>query len=295
MLFNACNIKLYKITSAIEINKLIKKINIKNYTISNNDKPEGIIWGMWYIGQIHCSNNDFDNSKLMYILINISKYNKIMSCDNITHCADTSATENTAITNNNNTKNIMYWSRVGSYRFMYYIKRTLDVSKFIPFENQQNIINQITTQYNKKNNLTVFLHGEPGTGKSMLCYLLAKTLDGHLCDSWNPTEPNDTIDSVYNEIMPDCSKPLILILEEFDRIIDDLDIGQKMHKEYPIQIRNKIGWNSLLDKIQLGIYPNLILVLTSNKNPKYINSKDISYIRKGRVDTTIKMDQVKHD
>ena len=50
-------------------------------------------------------------------------------------------------------------------------------------------------------------------------------------------------------------------------------------------MRNKTGWNTLLDKIQLGIYPNVILLLTSNMDVKKINQMmDESYLRKGRMD-----------
>lgn len=285
------NIGMYKITSTIEINKLINKLNIINYTISTNEKPDGIIWGKWYLGKIISSNNDYDNSKLMFVLMNKNKFKKIITQNTINKCVKSIKNSN----NENNTQNINYWFRQGSFRYLYYIKRLLDVSKFISFNDQQIIIDKIVTKFETKNNLVLYLHGDPGTGKSMLCYLLTKTLSGHFCDTWNPTEPNDTIDTVYNEIMPDNSKPLILVLEEFDIIIDKVSDGQNKHKEYPIQIRDKIGWNSLLDKIQLGIYPNLILVLISNKTPKYIENKDMSYIRKGRVDMFFDIKGSKND
>jgi hypothetical protein len=44
-----------------------------------------------------------------------------------------------------------------------------------------------------------------------------------------------------------------------------------------------------LDSIQRGMYPNIILILTSNRAPEYIHSLDPSYIRKGRVDLTFEM------
>ena len=61
------------------------------------------------------------------------------------------------------------------------------------------------------------------------------------------------------------------------------------HKWLITQVHNKTSWNGLLDKIALGIYPNLILILTSNKTPKYFNNKDTSYIRNGRVDKIYSM------
>jgi hypothetical protein len=37
------------------------------------------------------------------------------------------------------------------------------------------------------------------------------------------------------------------------------------------------------------MYPNIILIITSNRGPKFIESLDPSYIRKGRVDVTFEM------
>ena len=45
----------------------------------------------------------------------------------------------------------------------------------------------------------------------------------------------------------------------------------------------------MLDTIQRGMYPNIILIMTSNRGPEFINSLDTSYIRKGRVDLTFEM------
>ena len=61
--------------------------------------------------------------------------------------------------------------------------------------------------------------------------------------------------------------------------------GIESHKNIPTLVRNKSSWNTLLDKIQLGIYPNIILLLTSNMGIKKINQTlDESYLRQGRMD-----------
>ncbi len=38
-----------------------------------------------------------------------------------------------------------------------------------------------------------------------------------------------------------------------------------------------------------GLYPHLVLVLTSNKKPEFIDCFDTSYLRKGRVDLTFEL------
>ena len=105
------------------------------------------------------------------------------------------------------------------------------------YDNIQNILNDIKKNYSNK--LIIYLYGDPGAGKSTIGYLLAKDLHCHFCDTWNPSDPNDNLDNVYNDIYPDCNKPLILVLEEFDIIIDKSKSKFINHKEYPIQVSDK--------------------------------------------------------
>jgi hypothetical protein len=60
--------------------------------------------------------------------------------------------------------------------------------------------------------------------------------------------------------------------------------GIPANPKFIIQTRDKAGWNQILDEIHIGMYPNLILLLTSNKTPEEISEMDPSYIREGRVD-----------
>ena len=40
----------------------------------------------------------------------------------------------------------------------------------------------------------------------------------------------------------------------------------------------------MFDEIQKGLYPNLIVIMTTNKNPEYFNKLDSSYLAPHRVD-----------
>jgi hypothetical protein len=51
----------------------------------------------------------------------------------------------------------------------------------------------------------------------------------------------------------------------------------------------KIDWNAFLDKFDMEYYPNIILILTSNKSIDYFNKLDSSYFRNGRVDLKIEL------
>ena len=178
---------------------------------------------------------------------------------------------------------------MGCYWSLNYKKRDFDITNFQPKINQSKILKSIEKIYNIDNKGTFYIHGKTGIGKTMVGYLVAKQLGGSYCDSWNPTEPSDSIDLIYSEILPTVTNPLVLVLEEFDKIIDSLDGDIPKHKWLITQVYNKTSWNGLLDKIALGIYPNLILILTSNKTPDYFNKKDASYIREGRVDKIYSM------
>ena len=91
---------------------------------------------------------------------------------------------------------------------------------------------------------------------------------------------------MYSTIAPDEEKPLVLVLEECDKIIFDILDGKIVqHKNVLIQIREKSDWNGMLDKVtDLGFYPHLILILTSNILLEKINERDKSLLRTGRID-----------
>jgi hypothetical protein len=74
--------------------------------------------------------------------------------------------------------------------------------------------------------------------------------------------------------------------------LNKIHTGVVPHPKIPTAVADKPGWNHMLDEIQRGMYPDLILIITSNKGPDYIASLDSSYIREGRVDMTFEMTEV---
>jgi len=133
----------------------------------------------------------------------------------------------------------------------------------------------------------VFLYGPPGTGKSMIGVLLAAKLGGYYCNTLKPWQPGDSLGGLYSEVEPSKEKPLVLVFDEVDGVLMSIHKGIRDHKELPIAIQNKTGWNRMFDEIGRGIYPHLIILLTSNREPEFIDSLDPSYIRPGRVDEII--------
>lgn len=131
----------------------------------------------------------------------------------------------------------------------------------------------------------VLLYGDKGTGKSMIPILLSKEFKNvNFCDTFKPYEPGNNFSSLYNKTNPDKNSPLIVVLEEFDIIIDKIHYNKIVnHKYIPTEITDKSSWNLFFDRFDRGYYPHVILILTSNIKPTFINNLDESYIREGRV------------
>ena len=129
-----------------------------------------------------------------------------------------------------------------------------------------------------------FISGVPGTGKTSIAYILANKLNGSLCKKFNPTNPNYTLDILYTVTNPTKKNPLILILDEIDILIDMIHIGIPNSKKFPIEVKNKTEWSILMDDINSGLYPHMIVVMTSNKPIEYFDELDPAYMREGRVD-----------
>jgi DNA polymerase III delta prime subunit len=156
-----------------------------------------------------------------------------------------------------------------------------------PQEEQAKIIEQIKAAYNETGHTVVFLYGPPGTGKSMIGVLLASELGGSYCNTLRPWQPGDMLGTLYSEVEPTKEKPLILSFDEVDVALVTITAGIPDHKQLPTAIQNKTGWTRLMDEIGRGMYPNLILVMSSNRDPTFVNGLDDSYFREGRVDLIV--------
>lgn len=181
-------------------------------------------------------------------------------------------------------KSLTIWQRMGSYYGHSYRKRTVSLVSVTPRDSQQAIMDRIITHHRDHEHAVAFIYGPPGTGKSMLGPLLTHHYCGSFCNSLKPWEPNNNIASLYEEAHPTHEKPLILAFDEVDNVLMMVHTGITPHKNLPTAIMNKSGWNQLFDEINRGMYPHLIVIMTSNRPPEFIQSMDASYIRPGRVD-----------
>jgi ATP-dependent 26S proteasome regulatory subunit len=97
------------------------------------------------------------------------------------------------------------------------------------------------------------------------------------------------LSSLADEVEIAKETPLIIAFDEVDIAIHQIHTGIPSHKNVPTLIRDKTGWNRFLDNFQRGISPYVIIIMTSNKAPDYIDTFDLSYLRMGRVDETFEL------
>lgn len=274
----------YKITDQTECNTLIKKLDVKRSTFIQNDKPFGFFYGKWFIGYI-CSQESStqqNSGQVMYIVLRRAHFETIKKCSEVEIGDNGEQVDQKIIKIRERRGNPWWWE---------YTERQYNATKYLqkePRDYQSEIIKDMLSIIDSKASKsgTFFIYGEPGTGKSLLTLLLAKQIGAYYCDSWKPTDPGDTLSRVYSAISPDEEKPLVLVLEECDKILFDVLDGKIVqHKHILIQVREKSDWNGMLDKVtDLGFYPHTILILTSNVYLDKINERDKSLLRKGRID-----------
>jgi hypothetical protein len=280
----------YKIQSQ-KLTKLLNKLP-KISSINNNDSLEGWIVGKWYIGYISVTKTSHgEPTKELYLLCS-KKWFETISQEIDKQDEDPEKPANTT--------KINLWEREGNYFYLHYSKRNFDISRFEPREQQTKIITQIIQFYESNRYSVVLLHGEKGTGKSMIPMLITKALAEanksipefkvSFCDTFKPTDPGDSFVSLYNKINPEKTSPLVVVFEEFDIMVQQIHHGKiQNHKYVPTNITDKPSWNQFFDRFDRKYYPWVILVLTSNVSPFVIDSLDPSYIREGRVNQTFEV------
>jgi hypothetical protein len=198
--------------------------------------------------------------------------------------------------NSDSSTSITLLQRAGSYSNVYYRKRNVNLGLLDPLPQQQTILELIQKNQEKFGYTTAFLHGPPGTGKSMISYILAQRSRGTFCNTLKPWQPGDCIEELYGYASPTKGNPLIILFDEIDINLKRIHEQSILpHKSIPTAIMDKSGWNRFLDNIQLGIYPNIILILTSNKSPQEIDALDPSYLRAHRVDFVFHLKEIIQD
>jgi len=276
-------IYIYVLHKKEDCQRIQKKLTCSHMT--DNGKTYGYAIGRWYIASLFIQDgNGYSDSYTLTILGTQASYQTLIGereviqdrYINIT-TEDTDKTERVAY-------NELY--RSGSYFNIYYRKLPV-YTHTDPIGEQKAVMDEIVQAYNTRKNksLVVLLHGPVGTGKSMIPILISEQLNGSYCNTAKFWEPGDKMHSLYIESDVTEETPLILCFEEVDVIIQAIHKGIERHKSETTQIQCLSDWNSFFDKVQRGVYRNIIIIMTTNKTPDEIClATHPSYLREGRVD-----------
>jgi len=273
-------IRLYILNKKEECQAIYKRLNWSSHI--ENGKPSGYSIGYWYIMSIDITSSEYCDTYNVWIIATQGSYEALTKNDDNSSKVKSDTCLSLPIRNTQ----LSIIERIGSFSNIYYKKRELKLSLY-PRVHQEPIIQLIIEEYNRRSNAVVLLHGKPGTGKSMIGLLLARELKGSYCNTFKPWQPGDTLSNLYVESNVSEENPLIIAMDEIDVALMNIHSGIPQHKNICINICDKTGWNQMLDEIQRGIYPFLILFLTTNKTPEFIRDLDPSYIRENRVNTVI--------
>lgn len=271
MIFGA---RYFQITQQDKAVIISRKVKDKSSELRDNQDASGFFCGFWYVGWITANEKFLGGLSRNVTLFTTQRiYDELVADPNPTLF-------------DGDTNIITILENVSSFHIPDYKTREITLSKTAnPV--QQKCIDEIINAYETKGgsrNITVFLHGGVGTGKSMATLLLANSMKAIHTKDMKPSSPGMSLRTIYAAANPSASEPLILVFEEVDILLERISkVELSAHKMLTSPVVDKTSWNNMLDDIDNGLFPYMITILTSNRNPEYLNQIDPAYIRPGRV------------
>ena len=182
-------------------------------------------------------------------------------------------------------KTVEMFRRMGP-SYNYYYKAMQVPIFYTEMPAQTAAIDFIWDAYNANHRrLSVFIYGEPGTGKSWMTILLALRANASYCKSFNPSNPGDHLVKLVSQSKPTKVKPLVINHNEVNGMIYSCHTYLASTGAVNSEIAtcyNKQSYNDYCDDFEL-MPQNIIMCGTSNKTPAEINSWCGSYLRGGRI------------
>jgi hypothetical protein len=274
-------VRLYIVKDKEVGGRIQKRLRYSSH-VADGGKKYGYAVGRWYLASVSVDVTDYGDHFNIWMVATAASFDALTA-----ETIDTTAVTTTGSTTDTGTdKRLTIYSRVGTYSHVWFTKRTISLTNQTPRTEQSVIIDAVCEHHTKRGHTVVYLHGPPGSGKSMVGIMLAQRLGGSYCNTLKPWQPGDTLANLYAEVDPTAEVPLVLVFDEFDGALMAIHNGIPAHKAIPIAVADKAGWNKFFDEIDRGMFPHLLVVLTSNRDPAFVRALDPSYIRDGRVDLT---------
>ena len=263
----------------------IQKRMTNSSHVADGGKGYGYSVGRWYFASVSIERSAYGDHYDIWMIATATSF-ETLTRENARPLPATPLVDGVATATTVVTKAMTVFDRIGSFTHVWFKRRNITLPDVEPRPDQTAVLDAICAHQERKAHTVVFLHGPPGSGKSMIGVMLARRLGAAYCNTLKPWQPGDTLAELYAEAEPTAEKPLVLAFDEFDGALMAIHVGIPPHKSVPISIGDKAGWNKFMDEIDRGMYPHLVLVLTSNRDPAFVRALDTSYIREGRVDLT---------
>ena len=274
-------------SKVVIITKYIEKNHIFSTSIHGDNKPIGLIVGKLYIAYISTTSiQKRDSVSIGYTVTfwsSRSGHTKSLSDDFVELEKGTNIDDKKHET-------LEIWRHVGAYK-------SDTIEKFeITFNNkecdeQQEVITRMQqmaqTSYNNGfgYRLIAMIAGPSGTGKSQIAKQFAMTINATISDDFNPTSAGENFTSLIRTVKPTKKKPLVVLLDEGDKIIERIHAGIKEHEFFVTAAIDKASFNKFMD--QLSNYDYVFVIITMNSTFNAIDKLDPSYTRCGRVDLKV--------
>lgn len=271
--------EMYSILKNIKDHVYSTEKTIRNGTIT----PRGYFISKDYLGH-------FDGYRIwIYIKKEFFPVLSQVACVNYIH-TDAAEKDVEEINKMEDCNEIMIFDFNHSYKHPSFYERRVNLSYIVPTLHQEPVLDAIYKQFKKRGRASIWIDGCPGSGKSTIGLLLAKKLCGNYCHSFQPTTPSVSC-SILNDGMidRDDAKPLVVVVEEYDKIIQAVHHQTVPKNElYSIMVHDKASLNTFVDDLYL--YPNTVFLFTSNTKKSEIDLLDPSYLRRGRMHAYFTLD-----